>query len=223
MTILRTINACCALLLAINTAAAAGISGEYLEARTCDVYTGPCFANGELGLCGKEAVMAWKVEQGEWQGVALKNLSAVLIIKGQDTLGFGGNFTISPDPIHSVILVDHKATEKQKEALIAFVKDSAPKLTKHVAHVETAPIQLKNDHLEGVGILEAGKLARIETRALKNGDCVCSNEEVFYPPLTTVDNFHPVFTKKISFQGKGLNETWTLVNRRSGFLATFER
>ncbi|MBI5757839.1 MAG: hypothetical protein HZA46_04910, partial [Planctomycetales bacterium] len=41
---------------------AAQITGEYIEARTCDVYTGPCFANGEVGTTGNEAVLAWKVD-----------------------------------------------------------------------------------------------------------------------------------------------------------------
>ena len=47
---------------------AANISGEYLEARTCNVYTGPCFANAEMGLAGKEALMAWKIDKGQWKG-----------------------------------------------------------------------------------------------------------------------------------------------------------
>jgi hypothetical protein len=58
-----------------TTASAAQISGEYIEARTCDVYTGPCFANGEMGLSGREAVMAWRVEEGTWNGVELGGLS----------------------------------------------------------------------------------------------------------------------------------------------------
>jgi hypothetical protein len=38
---------CLATLGGISSVTAAEISGEYLEARTCDVYTGPCFANGD--------------------------------------------------------------------------------------------------------------------------------------------------------------------------------
>ncbi len=35
------------------TASAGEITGTYMEARTCQVYTGPCFANGEVGLSGQ--------------------------------------------------------------------------------------------------------------------------------------------------------------------------
>ena len=35
---------------------AAQISGDYLETRSADVYTGPCFANAEVGLTGNDEV-----------------------------------------------------------------------------------------------------------------------------------------------------------------------
>src|SRR5438093_11799512 len=78
------------LLLAAGPALAAkelapGISGNYLEVRSCDVYTGPCFANGEMGLSGKEAVMVWAVREGSWKGVALDGLNVIAVVKTDDT------------------------------------------------------------------------------------------------------------------------------------------
>ena len=49
--------------------AAEEISGSYMEARTCQVYTGPCFANAEVNLTGKDALMAWNIEEGKKGGV----------------------------------------------------------------------------------------------------------------------------------------------------------
>jgi len=40
---------------AASISLAAGVSGNYIEARTADVFTGPCFANGEVEMNGKEA------------------------------------------------------------------------------------------------------------------------------------------------------------------------
>ena len=212
-----------ALLLTASITNAAEISGEYIEARSCDVYTGPCFANGEVGLTGREAVMAWRVDEGRWAGQDLKGLGVALVIKASDSLGTGGSFFVNPNPVTSVVLVDSTATEAQRAALVQFVKDSAPDLTNKIVRVEPAPISLTNDHLNGRGVFTAGKFARIETRAFKGGDCVCSNESVIYPPLAKVDNSHAAFAINMSFEGKGLDQTWTLVNRRSAFLATFER
>ena len=46
----------------------AGVSGDYVEIRSCDVITGPCFANGEMQLTGGEAVLGWSVREGRWRG-----------------------------------------------------------------------------------------------------------------------------------------------------------
>lgn len=217
------LSGCLAALGFVSTGAAAEISGEYLEARTCDVYTGPCFANGEVGIAGKEAVMAWKVDEGKWAGEDLSGLGVALVINANDTLGFGGSFYVKPDKIVAVIVVDEQATASQQAALVKFVTDSAPHLTKDVVRVESAAVTLTNDHLSGKGIFSAGKLAKIETRALAKGDCVCSNETVFYPPLNKVENAHPAYTLNMTFEGKGLDQTWSTVNKRSAFMGTFER
>jgi len=207
-------------LSAVTFASAKEISGEYLEARSCDVYTGPCFANGEVGISGKEAVLAWMIDEGACD---LAGLGVALIVNADDTLGFGGSFHVKPERISSVILVDERATSAQRAALVAFVKENAGELAKDVVRVEAAPVTLTNDHLSGKGLFRAGRLATIETRKLAKGDCVCSNEVVFYPPLTKVDNAHPAYTVNMTFAGDGLNKTWSTVNKRSAFLATFSR
>jgi len=204
-------------------AAAPQISGEYLESRTCDVYTGPCFANGQIGQAGREALLAWKVDQGQWAGVDLAGLGVALVVKGNDTLGFNKSFAVNPFPAESVILVDEKASSAQKDALVAFVKQTAGELAEHVVRIESVAISLTNDHLSGRGRFQAGKIAAIETRGMAKGDCVCSNETIFYPPLTKIENFQPAFALKTSFEGDGLDMTFTVLGGRSAFLGTFRR
>ena len=210
-------------LFSVSTVSAATISGEYLEARTCDVYTGPCFANAEMDQAGKEALMAWKIEKGSWNKVRLDGLTVALVIHAQGTLGFDGVFPMRAGKIKAVILVDEKADTRQRQALIAFVKDTAKDLTKNVIKIRSVSMTLKNNHLDGKGVFTAGKLAKIETRKLTKEDCVCTNEIVYYQPLTKVQNFSPAYSKTLSFQGKSLNNTWTTHNIRSAFLATFRR
>ena len=48
------------------------IRGEYVETRSADVYTGQCFANGEVNLVGNEAILAWHVRSGSWDIVVSK-------------------------------------------------------------------------------------------------------------------------------------------------------
>lgn len=212
-----------AVLCAGNIAGAAQIEGEYLEARTCDIYTGPCFANAELNLGGKEALMAWKVDKGSWDGVALNGLGAALVMTAENTIGDTGVFVNDSGKISSVIIVDKKADKAQREALINFVKDTAKKYTDNVVAVQTAPIELKNDHLDCKGEFKAGDLASISTREMKEGDCVCTNEIVYYQPLVKVENFVPAYSITQSYQGDKLNNRWTSHGTRSSFIATFRR
>ena len=212
-----------ALLVGVSDLHAAKITGQYLESRTCDVYTGPCFANAEMGLAGKEAIMAWKVEKGEWNNVSLDGMGVAIVLDAEGTIGFDGVFPMQAGHIRSVILVDEKASALQEKALIAFAKDSAKKLTDDVLKVIRVPFKLENNHENGTGIFEAGKIAKIETRKLTRTDCVCTNELVYYQPLTKVRNFSPAYSKTLSFQGKEFDNRWTTNNIRSSFLATFRR
>src|SRR5437762_7474389 len=93
------------LLLAFTCAQAAQITGDYVETRSADIYTGPCFANSEVGLVGDQAILAWHVKDGVWQGENLNGLAVVAAVKANSTLGdpFG-----NPYPAKAVLIVDQR-------------------------------------------------------------------------------------------------------------------
>ena len=199
----------------------AAIKGEYMEARSADVYTGPCFANSEVGLTGNEAILAWHVNDGSWKGVSLNGLGVVAVVKANATLGDPYH---TPYPAKSVLIVDENATGAQKLALQEFAKSAANHLLDNVVRVEAAPIQMSvgQGAEHGSAKLVAGKFASLETRSLCAGDHLCGNEVVYYPPLTQVSHAMPAFTLRDSFQGKGLNEVWNHIDKRSAFVGTFD-
>jgi hypothetical protein len=206
-----------------SSAAAAEITGNYIEARTCDVYTGPCFANAEFGLTGDQALMAWNVSSGKWAGVDLSGLSVVAAVKASNTIG--DEFT-SPYPAKAVLIVDERATPKQKAALVSFAQKMGGKLLESIARVETAPIELTVDCCKekGCAKLVAGKYVSLETRCPNDNDHVCGNEWVYYQPLTPVhQDFIAAVTVEHEFKGQGLNSTWSSPNKRSAFIALFSR
>jgi hypothetical protein len=219
----RLLLACGALFALATASSAATIQGEYLEARSCDVYTGPCFANAEMDLAGKEAVMAWRVEEGSWNDVDLAGLSVAVVANSQKTMGNTGVFKMKAGHIRSVILVDERATREQQAALVDFAKNSAAEFTKDISEVLLVPMTLDNDHLAGKGVFQAGDVAKIETRALKKGDCVCTNEMVFYQPLTKIENASPAYSRTMSYTGEGLDVKFTTNGKRSAFLGTFRK
>ncbi|MFY9570107.1 MAG: hypothetical protein WAV20_01735, partial [Blastocatellia bacterium] len=73
-------------LILSSTGQAQSISGDYIETRSADVWTGSCVANGEMNLAGDQAILAWRVNKGEWKGVSLEGLSVVGVVKANATL-----------------------------------------------------------------------------------------------------------------------------------------
>ncbi len=201
---------------------ARGIYGDYVESRSADVYTGPCFANSEVGLTGQEATMAWNVRKGEWDGVALDGLSVVAVTKASATLGDPYH---TPYPAQSILIVDARANETQKQALVSFAKAMGGRLLDDVLRVQSAPISMQvgegSEH--GVASLRAGDLVDIRTRALTGMDQYCGNEITYYPPLTKLNHAMPVVAVSNEYLGHDLGVQWRIFDKRSAFVGTFSR
>ena len=197
------------------------VHGEYLEARTADVYTGPCFANGEVGQTGKLAVMGWHIDQGSFDGVQLDGLSVVGVLRAKDTIG---DFTLTSNPAKAVIIVDQKATPEQQMALKSLAQRMGGSLLSDVVRVDVQPMtfSMKDNNVHTrVASLVAGDLARISTRPLKDTDQVCHNEEVWYQPLVKLEHAMPAYTTGNAYDGKALGETWNISEKRGSFVGTF--
>jgi hypothetical protein len=196
------------------------LSGNYLEVRSCDVYTGPCFANAEMGLTGKEGMLVWNVRKGAWHGTELDGLTVIAIVRTDGTLG---DLKYQPQSGKAVLVVDSKASPAQQRALVDFARSMAGKLIGDVVTVKELPIKAELGTCEksGCAKVTAGNLVEISTRCLGGKDHICGNEETFYPPLTHVEHAMPAFTEVAAFRGQGLGLTWEATEKRSAFLAAF--
>jgi hypothetical protein len=223
---MKTLCGVAAVLAASSLSFAAGlpagnVSGNYIEARTADVFTGPCFANGEAEINGKEAVLGWKINNGSWKGVNIAGLGIVAVLRSENTLG---DVHHPSNKIISALVIDERASAAQREALVSFAKSQAPDLLKSVVKVQYAPVDLTiegGDMHHGAARLTAGSLAEIRTRAMTAADHTCGNEDIFYPPLTKLEHAMPAYSLENSYKGEGLGETWSSRLRRSSFIGTF--
>jgi hypothetical protein len=208
---------------AVPAVEAAQIQGDYLETRSADVWTGPCFANGETNLAGREAILAWRVDAGAWNGVPLDGLSVVGVVKASATLG---DPFANPYPAHAVLIVDDKATSAQRAALVAFAREMGGGLLDKIVQTEVAPIRLDVRHDEShqaAATLQAGDLAEIQTRTVADKDRHCGNEDVYYPPLTATSHTMPAVAVVDHFSGEGLGTSWTTHDKRNAFVGSFAR
>jgi len=215
-----------------SVAGAAGLRGDYIEARTADVYTGPCFSNAEVFIYGNQAVLAWKVTEGSFNGVDLSGLGIAAAIKGTTTFSED-----VPEQARAILIVDEKADSQQREALIAMARSLAGRRLSNVVEVKSARISFKVEPqaMSGADMAHrthgmpqapaasfwAPGLASIVTRPLDEGDHACGNEVVAYQPLSSGTTVLPAFTLGHQFKGQGLNTTWDDPNCRSSFVGHF--
>ena len=198
----------------------AGVSGSYMETRTADVYTGQCFANGEVNLIGNEAIMAWRIDRGTWDGVALDGTSVAAVVRARATLG---DPYADPYPARAVVIADDRASVEQQKALVSFAHHMAGRLLDNIVRVERAPVIMEiGANMSGHARMQAGQIASIETRGIGGHDHICGNEVTFYPPLSETTHAMPAVALTDSFQGVGLGETWTLHGKRSAFIGSFD-
>ncbi len=214
---------CFNLCLLATAAQAQQIYGDYVESRNADVYTGHCFANSEMGLVGDQAILAWRVSKGKWNGVQLDGLSVVGVARASGTLG---NPYENPYPAKAVLIVDEKATVEQQEALKSFAQTMAGDLLKTIVRTEVAPISLEVDFQDehpSAGRMKAGNLAGIITRSLTSKDHICGNEQTYFPPLASTVHSMAAVAELDQFKGEGLGVEWTLRGKRSAFVGHFAR
>jgi hypothetical protein len=228
-----TSAACVAVLsLSASVASAAGIRGDYVEARTADVFTGPCFSNSEILIYGNQAVMAWKVNEGSWKGVDLGGLCVAAAVKGTTTFSAD-----DPERALAVLIVDAKADSRQRDALVELAKTLGGPRLSHLAAVRTARMTLKLEEHAGAAkeaahaghrmpqspraSFWAAGLAKIVTRPLEEKDHLCGNEGVEYTPLSSAVDAQPAYTLGHEFKGEGLDGQWTDPNCRSSFVGHF--
>ena len=196
------------------------LRGDYIESRSTDVYVAQCFANGEVGLTGNFALMAWHIEEGAWNGVHLDGLTVAAAVRARATLGdpYG-----DPYPAQAVLMVDNAANHAQRNALVVLAQHEGGRLLENVVRVDYVPVVLDvpADLHQGGAILRAGHLATIVTRPLNHHDHICGNESNYYPPLSNVDHSMSAVALTDEFQGEGLDSHWTSHGRRSAYIGTF--
>ncbi|HEY3439764.1 MAG TPA: DUF1326 domain-containing protein [Paludibaculum sp.] len=226
MKLIHRTSVCAVALAAISFAATPTIemSGNYVEARTADIYVGACFANSEVQLVGNLAVTGWQINKGTWRGVNLDGLNVVAAVHANSTLG---DRTGAPYPVKALLIVDERASLEQRMALRQFAQHMTGDLLQDIVRTEAMPITFKvlgeSIHERRVE-LAAGTLASIRTRALESADGHCGHEVTWYEPLAKTEHAMAAFSLEHRFNGsptEDLRARWSSPDKSSAFVGTF--
>jgi hypothetical protein len=192
------------------------ISGAYVEARTAEVFTGGCIMNSEAETMGRQAVLAWKVDRGTFNGVPLDGLSVVAAIAGDRNLGMTEMGGEKP-AVTSALFVDDRANPAQQIALVAMANELSRGIVGRIVQVAPAPIQFA-DHGSEIQVT-AGQVA-LEVNKHLTHDPTCG-AQVWFHPLASVDNATVGVADEHMFTGAALGTKWSDPNKRSAFFGTF--
>jgi hypothetical protein len=206
--------------LASTVSIAAGgptVSGQYVEARTAEIFTGGCIMGSEAETMGKQAVLAWKIDRGSVNGVSLDGLSVVAALAGDVNLGLheiGG----SPAAVRSVVYVDERANPAQRMALVSLANDMTKRMGTIVS-VTPAPITFAD---AGKSIHVATSNVALDVTKEINHDPTCGAQQ-WFTPLANTDHAHMGQADQNAFTGATLGTKWSDPNKRSAFFGTFSK
>jgi hypothetical protein len=218
----RSIALAAAVLCSVSVASATDrprVTGEYVEARTAEVFAGGCIMNSEAETAGREAVLAWKVTTGRLNGVALDGLSVAVAVAGERNLGMREMGGEEARMVRAVISVDARGDAAQRDALAQLARDLSAGLITHVARVDVAPVRF-NSNASHIDVGVAGVLALTVNKELKH-DASCGAMQWFKPFSSRLTGAAMGTAEAHAFSGTGLGSKWSAPNKRSAFWGTF--
>src|SRR5689334_6190982 len=114
------------------------LHGDYVEVRTASVFAGACHYNGEVVTTGRDAMMAWNVATGKWQGVDLSGVRAMAIVTSD------ANLSDNNAARSSEVIIDSQATDAQAKALVNALQQKYAASLGNIVKVRSAAINF--DH-----------------------------------------------------------------------------
>ncbi len=203
----------CSSLVALATGPTTAISGDYVEARTASVFAGACHYNGEVVTTGRDAVMAWDIKSGTWNGVDLAGVRAIGVVTSDDSL-------LSENALRRLeLIVDSGASEAQSAAFVQVLeKKYAPSLGQ-ITSVRRAPVSFRRD--KDSYRVEAANFASLTVSAMPNKECCKMPHMVWYSPLVPVRDRKVGYTTKVTYAGGVLGDAWERSRENSAFYGSF--
>lgn len=187
------------------------LRGDYVEVRTASVFAGACHYNGEVTTAGREAVMAWNVTSGKWQGVDLTGVKVMAIVSSEANLG-------ERDAARQTELVIDSPSRAQSLAALNAIREKYAAALGKIVKVRDASISFVK---EGKTYAVAADDANINVEAMPNDLCCKMPNLVWYTPLVGLENRKVGYTTNANYSGNVVGEQWSRSGENSAFYGSF--
>ena len=207
-------------LSASGLAAARGsIQGDYVEARTAEIFAGGCIMNSEAETAGRQAVLAWHITSGSFDGVRLDGRSVVAAVAGDRNLGMREMGGEAPQVVRAVLTVDPAATDAERRALVELARELSRGLMTDVVRVDVAPIRFDTT-ADRIDVSTPGVVTLSVNKEMVH-DPSCGAMQWFKPFSSGLTQSAMGTTDAHAFSGTGLGTKWSAPNKRSAFWGRF--
>jgi hypothetical protein len=187
------------------------LRGDYVEVRTASVFAGACHYNGEVTTAGREAMMAWNVTSGKWQGVDLSGVRVMAIISSESNLA-------DKDAARQSELIIDSPSRAQSLAVLNAIKANYAGSLGNIVKVRNAPITFVR---EGKKYAVAADEATMNVEAMPNDLCCKMPNLVWYTPMVGLENRKVGYTTNASYSGNTVSEQWSRAGENSAFYGSF--
>jgi hypothetical protein len=188
------------------------VKGDYVEVRTASVFAGACHFNGEVTTTGRDALMAWNIASGKWNGVDLTGLRAIAVVSSDD------NLSNAKASRRSEIILDQSASYAQRVALLNAIKSRYADALGEIASVRSAAISFRH---EGKSYEVSSAEAAINVEAMPNDLCCRQPNLVWYDPLVQLGQRKVGYTVRALYAGHAVGDVWERAGENSAFYGSF--
>jgi hypothetical protein len=186
------------------------ITGDYVEARTASVFAGACHYNGELVTTGDDAVLAFSIADGTYNGTSLAGVRAVATLSSPKNLGYDHTSR------KSELVVDPAASEGQVKALVSLLNTKFHGQLGDIAAVRRAPVSFERNAETGEYTVNAKGFASLDVQPLPNGECCKQPNLVWYEPILPVTGRKVGYTTAASVTPT-IADPWSRSEENSAF------
>jgi hypothetical protein len=195
-----------------SQAESTSVKGDYVEVRTASVFAGACHFNGEVTTTGRDALMAWNVTSGAWNGVDLTGMRAIAVVSADD------NLSNAQAGRRAELIMDKSASHAQAVAMLDAIKSRYAEALGQIISVRTAPINFKH---EGKTYEVGSAEAAINVEAMPNDLCCRMPNLVWYSPLVSLGQRKVGYTVKAVYAGHTVGDNWERAGENSAFYGNF--
>jgi hypothetical protein len=188
------------------------VTGDYVEARTASVFAGACHYNGELVTTGRDAVLAWSISSGSFNGVDLSGVKAMAAVTSDD------NLSVDTAPKKTELTVDSSASAAQVAALADLLRSRLGSQIGTIAAIHQAPISFAHGD-KGYSV-DAKGFGNLTVDYRTDNACCIQPSMVWYNPITPLEHRKVGFTETATYSG-AIADPWQRHNEDSAFYGTF--